>query len=84
MRKPGSLWEIIDMFAMRKSDKQVRDKEARIPRSSPSRDSQVTGEMFGGRPAAPLTGARRETAATNEALQSKERETRCCRGVIFR
>ena len=41
-RGPGSPCEIIDMFAMRKSDKQVRDKEG-IPRIS-GQDSEVTGE----------------------------------------
>ena len=34
--------EIIEMFAVRKSDKQVRDKEG-IPRIS-GQDSEVTGE----------------------------------------
>ena len=43
----GAMIEIIDMFAMRKSDKQVRDKEARIPRVSPKSRFLVTGEYTG-------------------------------------
>ena len=54
------------MFAMRKSDKQVRDKEARIPRSSPKSRFLVTGEMNGAaavRPAARNGRAPGETVA---------------------
>ena len=49
------------MFAMRKSDKQVRDKEG-IPRIS-GQDSEVTGESR-----APRAGTSRRT---NEALSER-------------
>ena len=52
---------IIEMFAMRKSDKQVRDKEG-IPRIS-GQDSEVTGESR-----APRAGTSRRT---NEALSER-------------
>ena len=78
---PGSFFrEIIDMFAMRKSDKQVRDKEARIPRVSPSQDSEVTGEE-NARPKRPRAGTR-EWPRANEALDIRS-GTRVAVGVIF-
>jgi hypothetical protein len=52
---------IIEMFAMRKSDKQVRDKEG-IPRIS-GQDSEVTGDSR-----APRAGTSRRT---NEALSER-------------
>ena len=59
--------EIIEMFAMRKSDKQVRDKEG-IPRIS-GQDSEVTGDAA----AVPPRG---RCGAANEAFYALEREAR--------
>ena len=50
---------------MRKSDKQVRDKEARIPRSSPKSRFLVTGEING---AAAVLPAARNGRAPGEAF----------------